>query len=57
MKKIESTLGYWQFGTISPGKKYTILMANWAWKKKKKTVLYIHTLTYILHGAESFLRS
>jgi hypothetical protein len=40
--KIESKVGYWQFGTITPDRKYTALMVNWAWKKKKKTELNVH---------------
>jgi hypothetical protein len=40
--KIENPVGYWQFGTISPDRKYTTLMPNWIWKKKKKAVLGFH---------------
>ena len=39
--KIENTVGYWQFGTISPDRKYTTLMVNWIWKRKK-TLLNFH---------------
>jgi hypothetical protein len=50
--KTENIVRSWQFGTITTDPKYTILMANWIWKKEKEDcVNSSHSFNTNRHGS------